>query len=31
MTELVEYAKAHPGQMHYSSSGAGGGGHLEPA
>jgi tripartite-type tricarboxylate transporter receptor subunit TctC len=31
MKEFVEYAKAHPGQMHYSSSGAGGGGHLEPA
>jgi tripartite-type tricarboxylate transporter receptor subunit TctC len=31
MKEFVEYAKAHPGQMNYSSSGAGGGGHLLPA
>ena len=31
MQDFVAYAKAHPGQMHYSSSGAGGGGHLEPA
>lgn len=31
MKEFVEYAKARPGQMHYSSSGAGGGGHLLPA
>jgi tripartite-type tricarboxylate transporter receptor subunit TctC len=29
--EFVAYAKAHPGEMHFSSSGAGGGGHLEPA
>lgn len=29
--EFVAYAKAHPGELHYSSSGAGGGGHLQPA
>lgn len=29
--EFIEYAKAHPGEMNYSSSGAGGGGHLHPA
>lgn len=31
MQEFIAYAKAHPGDMHYSSSGAGGGGHLQPA
>jgi len=29
--EFIDYAKAHPGEMNYSSSGAGGGGHLHPA
>lgn len=28
---LVAYAKAHPGQLNYSSSGTGGGGHMLPA
>ncbi|MFC7397322.1 Bug family tripartite tricarboxylate transporter substrate binding protein [Chelatococcus sp. GCM10030263] len=31
MQEFIAYAKAHPGQLHYSSSGTGGGGHLQPA
>jgi tripartite-type tricarboxylate transporter receptor subunit TctC len=31
MQEFIAYAKAHPGELKYSSSGAGGGGHLEPA
>jgi len=31
MKEFIDYAKANPGKMHYSSSGAGGGGHLQPA
>ncbi len=31
MKEFIDYAKAHPGEMHFSSSGAGGGGHLQPA
>jgi tripartite-type tricarboxylate transporter receptor subunit TctC len=31
MKELVAYAKAHPGELKYSSSGVGGGGHLETA
>ena len=31
MQEFVAYAKAHPGELKYSSSGAGGGGHLQPA
>jgi tripartite-type tricarboxylate transporter receptor subunit TctC len=29
--EFVAYAKANPGKLKYSSSGAGGGGHLQPA
>jgi tripartite-type tricarboxylate transporter receptor subunit TctC len=31
LAEFIDYAKAHPGKLHYSSSGAGGGGHLYPA
>jgi tripartite-type tricarboxylate transporter receptor subunit TctC len=31
MKQFVDYAKAHPGELHFSSSGAGGGGHLQPA
>lgn len=31
LQEFIDYAKAHPGDMNYSSSGAGSGGHLHPA
>ncbi len=31
MKDLVDYSKAHPGELKYSSSGVGGGGHLETA
>lgn len=31
MDEFIAYVKAHPGELNYASSGAGGGGHLHPA
>jgi tripartite-type tricarboxylate transporter receptor subunit TctC len=29
--DFIDYARAHPGKLHFGSSGAGGGGHLHPA
>jgi tripartite-type tricarboxylate transporter receptor subunit TctC len=31
LQEFIDYARSHPGKLHYASSGAGGGGHLYPA